>query len=39
VLITVDDRFRKKAERLDPPLRVRVTSPLVVLEEVLEWKT
>lgn len=39
VLITVDERFRKKAERLDPPLRVRVTSPLVVAQEVLEWKT
>jgi predicted nucleic acid-binding protein len=38
-LITVDERFRKKAERLDPPLRVRVTSPLVLAQEVLEWKT
>lgn len=38
VLITVDERLRKKAERLDPPLRVRITSPLVVAQEVLEWK-
>lgn len=39
VLITVDERLRKKAERMDPPLRVRVASRLVVAQEVLEWKT
>jgi len=37
VLVTVDARFRKNAEKSDPPLRIRVVSPLVLAQEVLEW--
>ena len=39
VLLTVDTRFRKKAERLTAQLHVRVTSPLVLVEEVSQWTT
>jgi len=38
VLLTVDERFRRKAEAMEPSLRVRVTSPLVLAQEILEWK-
>jgi hypothetical protein len=39
VLLTVDTRFRKRAERLAAQLHLRVTSPLVLVEEVSEWTT
>jgi predicted nucleic acid-binding protein len=38
ILVTVDERFRKKATGLNPPLQVRVVSPIVLAQEVLEWK-
>lgn len=39
VLLTVDGRLRKKAEAGAAQLRVRVTSPLVLVEEVFQWMT
>ena len=37
VFLTVDDRLRRRAETLAACLRVRVTSPLVLIEEVFQW--